>query len=46
MKRDLGPFWQFISTIIGIAISCIALNYILNLGLFGYTMQEMLAFLL
>ena len=40
MKRELGPFWRFINTIIGIAISGIALNYILNLGLFGFTMQE------
>jgi len=40
MKRELDPFWRSINTIIGISIAGMALNYILNLGLFGFTMPE------
>lgn len=40
MRRNLGPFWQVVSAIIGIALFGLALNYIFNLGLLGRTMQE------
>lgn len=40
MKRELGPFWRTVSTIIGIAIFGLALNYIFNIGLFGTVMLE------
>ena len=40
MKRELGPFWRTISTLIGLAITGIALNYVFNLQLFDKTMQE------
>ncbi len=40
MKRQLGPFWRNVSTVIGLAIFGLAMNYIFNMGLFGFTMLE------
>ena len=40
MKRELGPVWRTVSTLIGLAIIGLAVNYIFNLGLFGRAMQE------
>ncbi|MCG8560634.1 MAG: TRAP transporter fused permease subunit [Hyphomicrobiales bacterium] len=40
MKRELGPVWRTVSTLIGLAIIGLAVNYIFNLGLFGRVMQE------
>lgn len=40
MKRDLGLFWQTVSTLIGLSIFGIAVNYIFNLGITGRVMQE------
>jgi len=40
MKRELGPFWRTVSTIIGIAVFGLSVNYIFNLGLFGHVMLE------
>lgn len=40
MTRELGPFWRLVSTLIGLSLVGLAINYIFNIGLFGKTMQE------
>lgn len=40
MKRELAPVWRHVSSIVGLAIAGLSVNYIFNLGLFGVTMQE------
>lgn len=40
MRRELAPVWRHVSSIVGLAIAGLSVNYIFNLGLFGVTMQE------